>query len=102
MGRHDYGKYDIEKKLLYVAMTRARNHLYLVNVNNNAIKSSENYNRSLMNKQNFWDYYNRDMKRTVVLSPVENIMKYNHLQSKYGLMARNMHTMVKAIKTICK
>ncbi|BAO37787.1 ATP-dependent DNA helicase HMI1 [Kluyveromyces marxianus] len=102
MGRHDYGKYDIEKKLLYVAMTRARNHLYLVNVNNNAIKSSENYNRSLMNNQNFWDYYNRDMKRTVVLSPVENMMKYNHLQSKYGLMARNMHTMVKAIKRICK
>lgn len=78
--------FPMENNTLYVGMTRARNLLYMVNMNHDTIKP---YKEPLLfQNEKFWNYYNNDLKRSTTNLPYilsNNAKNYSHLQNKYGL-----------------
>lgn len=81
-----YNSFPIETNVLYVGMTRARNLLYLSNVNNgklNSMMSKKPF--SPLKNEEFWKYYNTDLKRPFVPDLKTTMLNYNKLQRKYGI-----------------
>ncbi|CDO92820.1 unnamed protein product [Kluyveromyces dobzhanskii CBS 2104] len=102
MGRSDYGNFPIESNLLYVAMTRARNLLYLTNVQHRSLLTLPTQKFSLMKNEEFWRYFNRDMNRNFNLPNGDNALNFKRLRTKFGLQNRLFHTFSRGIKMIRK
>ena len=79
-------QFAIEKNAFYVGATRARNLLYMINMNTNKLRPSVEPN--LFSNEQFWTYYNRDLKRPTGNIPnilANNGTKYSSLQKRFGL-----------------
>lgn len=100
MGRTDYGNFPIETNALYVAVTRARNLLYLMNVQHRSLSAFPDRQSSLLQNQAFWKYYNSDLKRPFHASNVNNAMKFKKLQTKFGLMNIYFHSLSQSLKIL--
>lgn len=101
-------KFPIENNVLYVAMTRAKNLLYMLNINhprvlpNATIKSLQN---SLIDNTSFWKYYNEDLKRQNYMIK-SNHNKYYLLQRRFGFNALEKRAYstasLKTVSGLCK
>ncbi|CCH59076.1 hypothetical protein TBLA_0B02340 [Henningerozyma blattae CBS 6284] len=80
-----FQSFPIENSVLYVAMTRAKNILYMFNVNHPNIKSNFKYPSvfPLAKKKEFWNYYNTTLGRKLT---TPNIEKYLLLMQKYQVI----------------
>ncbi|CCK72441.1 ATP-dependent 3'-5' DNA helicase KNAG_0K00730 [Huiozyma naganishii CBS 8797] len=77
--------FPMDDNTLYVGMTRARNLLYLVNVNHPRIVPWEfKPPVNIIEQPKFWEYYNRDLARSWTPKQT-NKMAYQTLSNKYGL-----------------
>ncbi|XDT20984.1 UvrD-like DNA helicase C-terminal domain profile [Nakaseomyces glabratus] len=94
-------QYPIDTNALYVAMTRARNLLYLINVNHKEIKNIDRFSHSILEQRNFWKYYNRDLKRTNIITTKSY---YTELSKKYNLLPskRMLHSAPKTFLRAAK
>ncbi|KAL3229791.1 ATP-dependent DNA helicase HMI1, mitochondrial [Nakaseomyces bracarensis] len=69
--------------VLYVAMTRARNLLYLTNISHDKLPKISLPSVPLIENREFWMYYNKDLKRYNLMEP--NILRYNEICAHYNL-----------------
>ena len=94
----------IDRNSLYVAMTRARNLLYLINVNYPGISPGMFPKSDPFKDGSFWKYYSRDLNRR--LKPgrfpvLANQQNYSRIRTKYNF--REYATMTqRKIRTFCR
>ncbi|SCU81541.1 LAMI_0B06700g1_1 [Lachancea mirantina] len=77
-------KLPLEKKVIYVGMTRARNLLYINNLRQ-ANQKSVSLISPLEFGEPFWRYYNHDLDRHWKADKNQGLTKYNLLRKTYGL-----------------
>ncbi|CCE61154.1 hypothetical protein TPHA_0A00690 [Tetrapisispora phaffii CBS 4417] len=80
-------KLPIDKNTLYVAATRARNLLYMINIRHYNIKATATTNPILTNSS-FWKFYNKDVSRRY--QPGAYTEKYRTIQQKYGFNSQQI------------
>ncbi|SMN21878.1 similar to Saccharomyces cerevisiae YOL095C HMI1 Mitochondrial inner membrane localized ATP-dependent DNA helicase, required for the maintenance of the mitochondrial genome [Maudiozyma saulgeensis] len=79
--------FSIESSTLYVGVTRARNLLYMININHRKFNKQWK-DPNLFQNQQFWKYYNNDLNRPTTSVPgilASNSSRYLSLSNKYGL-----------------
>lgn len=75
-------QFPFEDNVLYVAMTRARNLLYLTNIKHEMLPRQSPKDPLIFNTH-FWKYYNNDLKRFNSLEP--NLQRYREICKHYKL-----------------
>ena len=96
-------QFPIEKNTFYVGATRARNLLYMFNMNTNRLRPSVEPN--LFSNEQFWTYYNRDLKRRTDNIPKileNNGAKYSSLQKRFGLRYYTTTSCIKPLYRLLK
>lgn len=73
---------QVEDNVLYVGMTRAKNLLYLLNTKHPGLNIKAT-NKSILSNENFWNYYNTDLRRVIPKNFADATQRYNSLQQKY-------------------
>lgn len=98
--------FPIDSNLLYVGATRARNLLYLININHpnthkNNISSKNGVSASrFIESEQFWSYYNKDLSRVSNFNRENFHSTYKSLAQKYQLkQVRHLHSYIKHIKS---
>ncbi|CCF57132.1 hypothetical protein KAFR_0C01390 [Kazachstania africana CBS 2517] len=98
-------KFPMDDNTLYVGMTRARNLLYMININHSRIQQPFTLNKNrahLLSNKSFWNYYNNDLNRgdSFKYSLETNLYNYGRLQNKFGF-SRSYSTLCGPIVRIC-
>ena len=96
-------QFPIEKNAFYVGATRARNLLYMININQS--KLSPRQEPKLFSNEHFWTYYNKDLGRPIDNIPkilTNNRAKYSSLQTRFGLRRYTTSSCTKSLYRLLK
>ncbi|AGO11878.1 AaceriADR113Wp [[Ashbya] aceris (nom. inval.)] len=75
-----------DNNTLYVGMTRARNLLYMTNINHSKLKALNSIEHPYMiDNAFFWNYYNNDLGRPYKPNLASSTKNYKHLLDKYRI-----------------